>query len=110
MAPFFAQPTNVECAAGRTGAGFDLSPNAEVKKARDASAAGGARRLRRFAVRRVVDVRKSQMRWTLKRPEGRAPCAPHDATSEFGLSGRRRDDNAATCGEPPRSYGRTSTR
>ena len=39
----------------------------------------------RFAARMVLGVRKSQTCWTMKRPEGRAPFASVDSTSEFGM-------------------------
>ena len=44
---------------------------------RDQSPSVGARRLRRFTARMILDVCESQSSWTLKRPEVRAPFARH---------------------------------
>jgi hypothetical protein len=63
-----------------------MNINSEVKRTHDQSQSAGARRLRRFAARMVLGVRESQAWWTLKRPEGRSPFAPHDSTSAFGMN------------------------
>ena len=57
-----------------------------MKNTQSQSQAIGARRLRRFSVRVVLDVREVQAEGTLKRPEGRAPALSHDSTSEFGFN------------------------
>jgi hypothetical protein len=63
-----------------------LNPNFEVEKGESTNKRAGARRLRRFTIRKVLDTRKSSAWWTLKRPEGRAPLAVHHSTSVFGLN------------------------
>ena len=63
-----------------------MNTNSEVKKTRDPSQSVGARRLRRFTARMVLDVRELQAWGTLKRPQGRAPFALHDSTSAFGMN------------------------
>jgi hypothetical protein len=63
-----------------------FKPNSEVKKLWNQSQAIGARRSRRFTVRVVLGVRELRIWWMLKRPEGRAPFAPHDSTSDFGFN------------------------
>jgi hypothetical protein len=57
-----------------------------VEKGESTNKRAGARRLRRFTIRKVLDTRKSSAWWTLKRPEGRAPLAVHHSTSVFGLT------------------------
>jgi len=57
-----------------------------MKKTQTQSQAVGARRLRRFSVRVVLDVREVQAGGTLKRPEGRAPLVPDNSTSLFALN------------------------
>jgi hypothetical protein len=52
-----------------------MSTISEVEKTHDQNESVGTRRLRRFAARTILGVRESQTRWTLKRPEGRAPFA-----------------------------------
>jgi hypothetical protein len=44
----------------------------------------GPRRLRRFSLRKVWILRALSARWTLKRPEGRAPVVAHLSISGFG--------------------------
>jgi hypothetical protein len=56
-----------------------------VEKGESTNKRAGARRLRRFTIRKVLDTRKSSAWWTLKRPEGRAPLAVHHSTSVFGF-------------------------
>jgi hypothetical protein len=57
-----------------------------VEKGESTNKRAGARRLRRFTIRKVLDTRKSSAWWTLKRPEGRAPLAVHHSTSVFGFN------------------------
>jgi hypothetical protein len=73
-------------AALRPGVETSLNPNSEVEKGESTNKRAGARRLRRFTIRKVLDTRKSSAWWTLKRPEGRAPLAVHHSTSVFGLN------------------------
>jgi len=65
---------------------IQINPNSEVEKGESTNKRAGARRLRRFTIRKVLDTRKSSAWWTLKRPEGRAPLAVHHSTSVFGLN------------------------
>jgi hypothetical protein len=67
--------------------GQHLNPNSEMKNAPTQSRPVGARRLRRFSVRMVLDGRKVQPGCALKRPQGRAPVVLVNSTSEFGLKG-----------------------
>ncbi len=64
-----------------------LNPDSEMKRTRRRSQGTGARRSRRFSVRKVWCVCETWARWTLKRPEGRAPAAARNSISEFGLNG-----------------------
>ena len=52
-----------------------FNPNSEMKPGKVACDRAGARRLRRFSVRTVWNVRETSSRPTVKRPEGRAPIA-----------------------------------
>jgi hypothetical protein len=71
--------------AGWHPAGRPLIPKTEVERTRHPSRIAGARRSRRFTVGMVWCVFELLSRWTLKRPEGRAPCARRDSISVFGL-------------------------
>jgi hypothetical protein len=51
-----------------------LSPNSQAKRSEGANDCGGLRRLRRFSLRPAWSIRALPARWTLKRPEGRAPA------------------------------------
>jgi hypothetical protein len=62
-----------------------ISPKTEVRKTCLSRRIAGARRSRRFTVGMVWCVFESLARWTLKRPEGRAPCTWRDLTSVFGI-------------------------
>lgn len=62
-----------------------VNPNSEMMNVRTASPAAGARRLRRFSVRVVSNLRTAQAEWTLKRAEARAPVVFGDSTSVVGL-------------------------
>ena len=66
-----------------------MKTSSEAKKTCDQSQSAGARRLRRFTARMVLGVRESQAWWTLKRPEGRAPFALHDSTSDSEMNTSR---------------------
>jgi hypothetical protein len=65
-----------------------------MKESQTRSQAVGARRLRRFSVRTVLDMGKAQVERALKRRKGRAPFLSRDSTSEFGFN---------LIGEPPRA-------
>jgi hypothetical protein len=66
-----------------------MNPKTEVQKTCDRGRIAGARRSRRFIVGLVWCVFEPLARWTLKRPEGRAPCAWRDLTSVFGMKATR---------------------
>jgi len=65
-----------------------INPNSEMKNAPTQSRPVGARRLRRFSVRMVLDGRKVQPGCALKRPQGRAPVVLVNSTSEFGINSK----------------------
>jgi hypothetical protein len=61
-----------------------LNLNPEAAFLRAGGGTIGARRSRRFTVRRILCVGEPRGLWMLKRPEGRAPLARPVSTSEFG--------------------------
>ena len=60
-------------------------PDSEMKQGENANACVGARRSRRFSVRKVWGTHEFSARSTLQRPEGRAPIAVLHSPSDFGL-------------------------
>src|SRR2546428_638067 len=62
-----------------------MNPNAEIGKAWARRPSAGARRLRRFTVRMVLNIRALQAWRQLKRLESRAPGATIVSTSDSGM-------------------------
>ena len=60
-----------------------------MNKTQNHSAVAGAQRLRRFTARMVLAARRLRTCWTLKRPQGRAPFASQDLTSQFNDESQR---------------------
>lgn len=65
-----------------------MSAKSSVKEDRSHEGADGARRLRRFSVRMVLDRRERKVGWTLKRPEGLAPVQSRSSISDFRMNRR----------------------
>jgi len=74
---------------GPTGCEAGINPNSEARNFIGARRPKGARRSRRFTVRKILCVRLTAARRRLKRPQGRAPAASRGSTPVFGINATR---------------------